>query len=271
MVAMRKKKASVEDVLARVLERFTYQGTLFTALDVSNAVKETLPNIRHREVSPLVRQAFEGGEFEPYKATPIDVNANGQKVQALLYHLPSHDPSQYDDAMRSQLAKPRMHAPDGQSSDAQILDDTPSASVPVGADGRGRVSRRLLANSGIEGDEVRVVVKSAYPPSIEIWAGDDADEDEDDEDDEDDEGGEEVEADPSIPSPPAPPKEERPEGEDVSCFHPDLLYLSPKQLEIFSSGTSLAARVEGNKVVIAALSYSTPADYAMMPMPVSWT
>lgn len=277
MARMGKKNVNVQDVLARVLDRFTAQGMLFTALDVSNAVKETLPNIRHREVSPLVRQAFEGSELGPYKSTQIDVNSGGQKVQALLYHLPANDPSQYDESMRSQLAKPPQNVPDDQIVDIKIQDDTLGASVPIGVDGRGRVSRRLLANAGIEDDEVLVAIKSS-PPSIEIWAADYDDEDEEyDEDDEDyedeDEDGEATQPDMGQAQTPASttPKEQPPEGDVVSCFHPDLLHLTPEQLKIFSSGTSLAARVEGNKVVIAPLSYSTPADYGMAPIPVTWT
>ena len=45
-------------VTQRVMDSFTAQGALFTALDVSNAVKGSLPDIRHREVAPLVLESL---------------------------------------------------------------------------------------------------------------------------------------------------------------------------------------------------------------------
>jgi hypothetical protein len=121
-------------VTARVLDTFTSSGMLFTALDVSNAVKGTLTDIRHREVAPLVREAFERGSMGPYRQTLIDVMAEGRKaVQAFLYHLPKHPTSNYDDSMRNQLAIPPV-AGGAADDDDSITDATLDAMVKVGLD-----------------------------------------------------------------------------------------------------------------------------------------
>src|SRR5262249_33903333 len=51
----------VENVTRRVMDRFGCEGFLFTALDVSNQVKQSLPGVRHREVAPIVRDLFDDG------------------------------------------------------------------------------------------------------------------------------------------------------------------------------------------------------------------
>ena len=233
--------AMLAAVTARVLDRFTASAMLFTALDVSNAVKETLPDVRHRDVSPLVREVFDNDGMGPYEQTQIDVMAAGKKVQALLYHLPTQDPERYDESMRSQLAKPPGAAKDDAVTDIRIEDTTLGASVPVGDDGRGRVSRRLLRNAGIESDEVMVKAKKS-PASLELSGYDeDGDEDEDEDD----------------------------EADVISFEHPDLLYLSPDQLKVFAAGAQLAARIEDGKVVISSTTYAPPPDgLGFIPYPV---
>ncbi|MDP3155547.1 MAG: hypothetical protein Q8N23_22940 [Archangium sp.] len=220
-------------VTARVLDRFTASAMLFTALDVSNAVKETLPDVRHRDVSPLVREIFDGEGLGSYQQTQIDVVAAGKTVQALLYHLPTHDPARYDDSMRSQLARPPGAAKDDAVTDIRIEDTTLGASVPIGDDGRGRVSRRLLSNAGIEGDEVLLQVKSG---SLVLSSADQDDEPDD--------------------------------AELLSCEHPDLLYLSPEQLQGFGAGAQLAARIEDGNVIISSSTYAPPLDgFGFAPYP----
>lgn len=219
-------REEMEAVTARVLDRFTASAMLFTALDVSNAVKESLPDVRHRDVSPLVRQAFDRGALGPYETTQIDVNAQGKTVQALLYHLPTQSPDLYDEKMRSQLARPPKKGADKKVTDAQIQDETVSASVPVGQDGRGRVSRRLLSNAGLDGDEVLVVV-SENPALVKIFAEDS-----------------EV--------------EEAEDGELVSFEHPDLLHLSEETVGVFPKGVQLVARVESECVVVSATTTVAP-------------
>lgn len=222
-------------VTARVLDRFTASAMLFTALDVSNAVKETLPDARHRDISPIVREIFDNEGMGAYRQTQIDVMASGKKVQALLYHLPTQDPERYDESMRSQLAKPPSAAKDNTVTDIHIEDSTLGASVPVGEDGRGRVSRRLLRNAGLDGDEVLLRVEES-PPSLSLSSPD--------EDDDDD-------------------------ADIVSFEHPDLLYLSPEHLSGFPAGVQLAARIEDGRVIISATTYAPPSDgFGFIPYPV---
>lgn len=216
----------MEAITARVLDRFTASAMLFTALDVSNAVKESLPDVRHRDISPLVRQAFDRGALGPYETTQIDVNAGDKKVQALLYHLPTQSPDLYDEKMRSQLARPPNKGGDKKVTDASIKDETVSASVPVGQDGRGRVSRRLLSNAGLEGDDVLVVVMTD-PPQLKIFA-------------------EDSEA------------EEAEDAELLSFEHPDLLHLDEEMVKVFPAGVQLVARVDGECVVVSATTTIAP-------------
>src|SRR5688500_14131605 len=149
-------------VTARVVDEFTSAAMLFTALDVSNAVKQTLPDARHREVSPVVRDIFERRGMGAYIQTQIDVMAQGNKpAKALLYHLPEQPPTMYDDSMRAQLATPptRTATPVEQ----QVSSSSTEAHVRIGKDGRGRVPRALIENAGIHGDRVLVKSEAAVP------------------------------------------------------------------------------------------------------------
>lgn len=200
----------LDSVTARVLDTFTMAGMLFTALDVSNAVKQTLPDIRHREVSPLVRAAFDRGSMGTYRQTLIDVFADGrQPTQAFLYHLPAHPTSNYDDSMRRQLAIPPVAA-GAEDEDTTVTDDTTDALVKVGLDGRGRVSRHLLKNAGITGEGVIVRVQ-ASPPKLEIVSAD-----------------------------------EQPTGQTqaLAFDHPELLHLPENLLGIFGNASQLIARID---------------------------
>ena len=66
-------------VTARVVDELTSGGLMFTALDVSNAVKQTVAEARHREISPIVRDIFERRGMGAYVQTSIDVMAAGNK------------------------------------------------------------------------------------------------------------------------------------------------------------------------------------------------
>lgn len=80
--------ANLNDVVDSVVASFVSSGELFTALDVSNKVKEALPFARHREVRDLVRSMF-SQLIEPagYAKTPINVQlTNGTTTEAILYH-----------------------------------------------------------------------------------------------------------------------------------------------------------------------------------------
>ena len=79
---------NLQSLISTVVADFVRDGLLFTALDVSNKVKETMPMARHREVRDAVRNAWLT-DIEPnsYGRSPINVNlADGTTAEALLYH-----------------------------------------------------------------------------------------------------------------------------------------------------------------------------------------
>lgn len=77
----------VEELTLQIIKDFILAGVLFTALDVSLKVRETIPGTPHREVRNIVRNQFPGMEAFGYDKTIIDVYlANGDTVQAWLYH-----------------------------------------------------------------------------------------------------------------------------------------------------------------------------------------
>jgi hypothetical protein len=140
-------------VTQRVVDHFTREGFLFTALDVSNAVKGTLPSVRHREVAPLVRDLFAAGAMgERYRQTLIDVVADRKTVQAFLYHLEGADlATGYDDERRRLLAIPPVPLEDEPA--AHVSDE---AALSIGNDGRLRVPRVLLDRAGVSTSEVKL-------------------------------------------------------------------------------------------------------------------
>ena len=97
----------IEAETANVIRDFTEQGHMFTALDVSNEVKNRLPGVRHREVAPIVRDFFASGGFaDEYAQTLIQVQLpNGQTAEAFLYHDEADDPDDYAGNQRRQHAK----------------------------------------------------------------------------------------------------------------------------------------------------------------------
>ncbi len=211
--------ATLRAVTQRVVDSFTAQGALFTALDVSNAVKTTLPDVRHREVSPLVRELFERHAMGDYQRSLIDVLAEGKTpTQAYLYHLPEHSPDLYDDSMRNQLGIPPVSTSTAKSDDASVTAHSVEAPVPVGRDGRARVSRQILMNAGVVGDEVSVRVNAEVGEILLFPA---------------DEG------------------EEEDEGAVVEYEHPSLLHV-PRGFvsQIMEPGAKLVARVEAGFVKV---------------------
>lgn len=99
---------NLESVVEEVVVDFVSRDELFTALDVSNKVKETLPLARHREVRDVVRAVFSAGTMNDYARTPITVVLeDGTKAEALLYHPLSASwdlEKMYDDQKRAQKA-----------------------------------------------------------------------------------------------------------------------------------------------------------------------
>lgn len=107
---------------------FASKSESFTALDVTNKVKETLPNVRHRDVRKIVKNMFDElrDEFE-YECTQINVTlADGQITIANLYH-PVEDANDldhcYDISKRSQVLKVTSTKPSDDLDNDSSLDD----------------------------------------------------------------------------------------------------------------------------------------------------
>jgi hypothetical protein len=122
----------LEQQVTLVVENLVNNEQLFTALDVSNKVKESLPDARHREVRDVVRRLFTSKlSLEGYAATPITVTLhNGVTAEALLYH-PLADSwdldVKYDMQKRSQVSAKAVAGPTPVVSDsgtsASVTDD----------------------------------------------------------------------------------------------------------------------------------------------------
>jgi hypothetical protein len=223
--------SDIEITTARVVDELTGAAMLFTALDVSNAVKRSLPGVRHREVSPIVRDLFNRKAMGSYQTTEIDVLAGGTKpVKALLYHLPEHSSDRYDDSMRNQVATP----PTAQSlgySNPVVTATAQGSPVPIGKDGRARVPRQLLVNAGIDGDRVLVQTEG---DSLRIVAAGTA---------------KLTQADPLFPMPDLffTPTDL---GQPINLEHPVLLHLPRSMVEKYA-GASLVAKIDGASVLIS--------------------
>lgn len=107
--------SSLEDLVKEVVTDFVNTSALFTALDVSNKVKEKRSGVRHRDVSPIVRHLFETQQMDQYSRTLINVQlANGDLTEANLYH-PIEDTwdldTKYDDLKRAQKPNPPASNP----------------------------------------------------------------------------------------------------------------------------------------------------------------
>jgi hypothetical protein len=153
----------IENVTRRVMDRFAAEGFLFTALDVSNQVKQSLPGIRHREVAPIVRDLFDDGIMgQSYVQTLIDVQIpGGQTTQAFLYHLEDDDPDDYAGTQRQQLAIPPV--PVQQLVQGGVL--PAELTIEIGKDGRARIPRDFLERNGLTSGNVQVEAAPA-PKSI---------------------------------------------------------------------------------------------------------
>lgn len=80
--------STMEDTVRSVVADFMSRGVLFTALDVSNSVKQSHPHAKHRDVREVVRGMFSTDiETQGWARTPITVAlADGSSAEALLYH-----------------------------------------------------------------------------------------------------------------------------------------------------------------------------------------
>jgi len=168
--------SNLENTVNDVIVSFIGDEVLFTALDVSNKVKELLPSARHRDVRDLVRQAW-NDSIEPsgYARTPITVKlSNGSTAQALLYH-PLSDSwdldNKYNDQKRAQVAtKP--------GSDCVATPVTVgNSTVSVASDGSVTVTNNTIPAPAVTVPVVPVPVLPAVPavtvtvatPMREVW------------------------------------------------------------------------------------------------------
>ena len=80
--------STMEDTVRSVVADFMSRGVLFTALDVSNSVKQSHPHAKHRDVRDVVRGMFSTDiETQGWARTPITVELkDGTTAEALLYH-----------------------------------------------------------------------------------------------------------------------------------------------------------------------------------------
>ena len=221
-------------VTARIVDEYTSAAMLFTALDVSNAVKQTLPDARHREISPIVRDIFERKGMGAYIQTSIDVMAQGNKpARAFLYHLPEQATTLYDETMRRQLATPPQRT--ARVEEPQISTSSTEAGVRIGKDGRARVPRALIQNAGIHGDQVLVKSEAAVPRLVINAAGATA-----------------------PAAAPVDPLYALPDlffaatdaGQPLNYEHPSLLHIPRSMLDIFGQDPNLVAKIEAGSVVI---------------------
>jgi hypothetical protein len=133
--------ASLEDTVRTVVQDLIGREVLFTALDVSNAVKAALPHARHREVRDVVRGLFTSDiESQGWARTPITVTlGDGTTAEALLYH-PLTDSwdldNKYDVQQRAQtsfrpVAAAQATVAQAQAVQATVHTPTVPAATPV--------------------------------------------------------------------------------------------------------------------------------------------
>lgn len=124
---------TLDELVKETVEEFVKTGTLFTALDVSNKVKNIMPLSRHRDVRDVVRNLFVTDiETAGYTKTPIKVTLKDQSTaEAVLYH-PLIDSWDLDNKYSAQQRAAVVSS--GSSSQSVVpvkVAATPTPSVPV--------------------------------------------------------------------------------------------------------------------------------------------
>lgn len=133
----------LQDLVKATVLDFMAKDTLFTALDISNAVKESMPTARHREIRDEVRALFIT-DIEPagWARESISVTLeDGSPQTAMLYYPLSSSwdlNTQYNDQKRAQVSKrPAVVAvapsptPVLVGSDGTITVNVPVAATPI--------------------------------------------------------------------------------------------------------------------------------------------
>jgi hypothetical protein len=124
--------ANLEDTVRSVVQDFISREVLFTALDVSNAVKQQLPHTKHREVRDAVRGMFTTDiEGQGWARTPITVNLPDKtQAEALLYH-PLTDSWDLDNKYDTQARQATSYRP-AASAAATVAAAQAQTTVPAG-------------------------------------------------------------------------------------------------------------------------------------------
>lgn len=125
----------LQNTVREVVTSFVKDFKPFTALDISNKVKETLPRARHSEVRDLVREMFKTDLVASnYGKTDIDVTlANGTTAKAVLYHdlADSWDlDSKYDASKRASVST-HLYSPSNHPSPSGFTPPTAPADPSV--------------------------------------------------------------------------------------------------------------------------------------------
>ncbi len=160
--------ATLEDTVRSVVQDFINNATLFTALDVSNAVKQSLPNARHREVRDVVRNMFCSDiESQGWARKGITVNLeDGTTAEALLYHHASDAwdlDTNYDDQKRAQTSfRPVVAA---QAALAQAVASAPvvATSGPVSTPAPAAMASTPMPNARTMWDDMFKTQPSLFP------------------------------------------------------------------------------------------------------------
>ena len=156
--------SDLESTVNEVIASFIDDEVLFTALDVSNKVKESIPAARHREVRDVVRNAWYNTiEVAGYGRTPISVTlTNGSVAQALLYH-PLHDSWDLDSKYDAQKREQVVTAPISDS--VTLVSGDSSASVSDDGDVVISAPQPVAASVPSVTDKKIKVVKAVSKPS----------------------------------------------------------------------------------------------------------
>ena len=117
----------LSDVIQAIIGDWVKEEKLFTALDVSVEVKQTMPYARHREVRDIVRAEYASMQNSSYGRTDIDVTlADGTAAKAILYH-PLSDSwdldAKYSAQQRAQILQTQSITP--------VVPVTPLSVTPV--------------------------------------------------------------------------------------------------------------------------------------------
>ena len=160
---------NLEDLVRSVIGDFIQADVLFTALDVSNKVKETLPWVRHREIRDAVRNCWTS-DIEPagYGRTPITVTlADGSTDDALLYH-PLADSldldAKYDYQKRAQVAAhASTNAPTPVTVGNQVISLDPNGSVNISP------TVQVAATTPVPAPKPVIAVVQAQNNARDLW------------------------------------------------------------------------------------------------------